>query len=148
MCDEIGLYVMLETDLETHGFCNREAGGMGYDCIDNPEWPCANPEWKDAYVERMERAYNRDENHCSIFSWSTGNESGHGNNHLAMIEFLRENDTHRLIHCEDAARLSERPEKYEEDLSFFADRPDIYSRMYESIESIGLKMADSEFKHP
>ncbi len=148
MCDEIGLYVMLETDLETHGFCNRYAGGMGYDCIDNPEWLCSNPDWKAAYVERMERAYNRDKNHCSIFSWSTGNESGHGDNHLAMIEFLRENDTHRLIHCEDATRLSEHPEKYKGDLSFFADRPDIYSRMYEGIDTIALKMADPKFKHP
>ena len=86
MCDELGFYVILETDLETHGACNREAVGGNYDFLNNPEWPCANPLWRDAFVERMERAYNRDKNHCSIFAWSTGNESGHGDNHLAMVE--------------------------------------------------------------
>jgi len=147
MCDEIGLYVMLETDLETHGIGNRRAGLGGYDCVENPEWLCAHPDWKDAYVERMERAYNRDKNHCSIFSWSTGNESGHWDNHLAMIEFLREHDTHRLIHCEDATRLSECSEQYGRDMRYLADRPDIFSRMYESIDSISKKMADPEFRH-
>ena len=148
MCDEIGLYVMLETDLETHGIRNRDAGGNGFDCVDNPEWPCANPDWRDAFVERMERAYNRDKNHCSIFSWSTGNESGHWDNHLAMIEFLRKHDNARLIHCEDASRLSERSEELSTNLRYIADRPDVYSRMYEGIDSISKKMSDPEFKYP
>ncbi len=148
MCDEIGIYVMLETDLESHGFVNRIVGGTGYDCVDNSEWLCAKPEWRDSFVERMERAYNRDKNHCSIFSWSTGNESGHWDNHLAMMEFLRENDSHRLIHCEDASRLSERSEELGIDLRYIADRPDIHSIMYEGIASIAKKMADPEFKYP
>lgn len=148
MCDELGFYVMLETDIETHGACNREAGGMGYDCLNNPEWLCSNPDWKDLYVERMDRAYNRDKNHTCIFSWSTGNESGHGDNHVAMIEYLRGNDTKRLIHCEDASKESERSEFYGTDTTHYADRPDMFSMMYESIENIIKKAESPDFKYP
>jgi len=124
LCDEMGFYVMLETDLETHGFVNRTPNAPGYDMVEEPDaWPCSRPEWRDTYVERMSRAYHRDKNHASIFSWSTGNESGHGPNHLAMIEFLRSVDSRRLVHAEDASRASE---KY----PAFYDSTDFYSRMY------------------
>lgn len=144
MCDEIGLYVMLETDLENHGVVSRESEYCGYDCIENPDrWPCEIPEWKDSYVERMERAYNRDKNHCSIFAWSTGNESGHGKNHLAMIEFIRENDSKRLVHCEDASRMSE-----DFDIPEYADRADVFSRMYESVADVKKRAEDPKFNYP
>ena len=148
MCDELGFYVMLETDLETHGAANREAGACGYDCLNNPAWPCSNPLWKDTFVERMERAYKRDKNHCSIFSWSTGNESGHGDNHLAMIEYIRANDRKRLVHCEDASRASELSKSYGTDTTHYADRVDIYSKMYDSIDQIKQKLENPDFKHP
>ncbi len=132
MCDELGFYVMLETDLETHGFNCRtpiapnEPGkaNMGYDMMEFPdEWIGNLPEWEDSYLERMERAYNRDKNHTCIFSWSTGNESGHCEHHYSMIKYLRATDSRRLVHCEDASRSSEfYPQFY--------DRPDLYSRMY------------------
>lgn len=127
MCDELGFYVMLETDLETHGFVTRTPNTAGYDMVENPEfWPCCRPEWKEAFVERMARAYNRDKNHSCIFSWSTGNESGHGPNHLEMINYLRSVDKKRLIHCEDASRASA---NYPE----FYSRPDMYSIMYPNV---------------
>ena len=127
-CNRMGFYVMLETDLETHGFGNRTAGGTGYDVIDNPEWIGNQEEWKPAYIERMERAYERDKNQTCIFSWSTGNESGHCLNHYDMILWLREKDKRRLIHCEDASRASEGDGKHN-DASFY-DRPDMHSVMY------------------
>ncbi len=148
MCDELGFYVMLETDLETHGAVNREAGGCGYDCLGNPEWPCANPLWKHAFVERIERAYQRDKNHCSIFSWSTGNESGHGDNNVAMIEYIKANDKKRFVHCEDACREAEMSDFYGIDTSHYAKRTDIYSRMYEGVEDIEKKATNPMFKHP
>ena len=130
LCDEYGFYVMLETDLESHGFCTRFAGyngSFGYDMVKYPDtWPCSIPAWKDSFVDRMARAYHRDKNHASIFAWSTGNESGHGPNHVAMIEYVRAHDSRRLIHCEDASRSSaQHPEFY--------DRPDIYSMMYSDV---------------
>jgi len=148
LCDELGFYVMLETDLECHGIVNREAGGCGYDCIDNPEWVCVNPKWENSFVDRMERAYQRDKNHCSIFSWSTGNESGHGENHVAMIEYIRKNDSKRLVHAEDASRMSELSEDYGVSTSHYADRADIFSRMYEDIEGVTQKAENPNFKYP
>ena len=148
MCDELGFYVMLETDIETHGGGHREAGGNGYDCFNNPEWFCVNPEWRHVFLERMERTYNRDKNHPSIFSWSTGNESGHGENHVAMIEYLKATDQKRLVHCEDACRESEMHDFYGFDTSYLADRSDLYSKMYESIDGITKKAEDPDFKHP
>jgi len=149
MCDELGLYVMLETDLESHGIVFREKDYKGYDCVENPEsWLCEMPEWKASFVERMERAYNRDKNHCSIFSWSTGNESGHGENHLAMIEFIRANDPRRLVHCEDASRLSEDCKNIKADVKLYADRADVFSRMYESVEDVKKRAEDPKFDYP
>ena len=108
MCDELGLYVVLETDIETHGFCHRHGTAnfkRGYD-VENPDWICNQPAWEQEYVERMERAWERDKNHASIIIWSTGNESGHGENHQAMIRYLRSKQDGRLVHAEDASRAS------------------------------------------
>ncbi len=109
-CDEMGFYVVLEADIESHGFTNRystSAGHLsGYD-VDGPDredWPCVKPEWKQEHVERMMRSAIPNRNHASIIMWSTGNESGHGPNHVAMIEWLRTLKDGRLIHCEDASR--------------------------------------------
>ena len=136
LCDELGFYVMLETDLECHGIVNREAGGCGYDCIDNPEWVCVNPKWENSFVDRMERAYQRDKNHCSIFSWSTGNESGHGPNHISMIKWLRTLNDGRLIHCEDASRKGDN------------SNVDVVSWMYPSFENIQEYLDNPENKKP
>ncbi len=128
MCDELGFYVMLETDIETHGFVNRTPTTTGYDMVEHPEdWIGNHPEWEEAYMERMVRAYERDKNHASIFSWSTGNESGHCQHHYSMIKYLKKTDPKRLVHCEDASRASM---KYPE----FYDRPDMHSRMYPPID--------------
>ncbi|MBE7021230.1 MAG: glycoside hydrolase family 2 [Ruminococcaceae bacterium] len=125
MCDQLGFYVMLETDLETHGFVHRKPEIVDeYDMVEFPdEWIGNKEEWLEPFMERMIRAYERDKNHTSIFSWSTGNESGHCTNHVKMIEYLRNTDKKRLIHCENASRSSA---KYPE----FYERPDIHSRMY------------------
>ncbi len=125
LCDELGFYVMLETDIEMHGFTRRRKDS-GYDFRKRPEeWISNQPEWKEEFVERMERAYERDKNHPCIFSWSTGNESGHGINHEAMVEYLRKTDKKRLVHCEDASHAGEQCPEY-------LKNSDFYSRMYHS----------------
>ncbi len=131
MCDELGFYVMLETDLETHGFVFRTpTQESGYDMVEFPDmWIGNKPEWEESYLERMERAYERDKNHTCIFSWSTGNESGHCEHHYSMIKYLKSVDSKRLVHAEDASRASG---KYPE----FYDRPDLHSVMYHSIEGL------------
>lgn len=133
LCNRMGFYVMLETDLESHGFCNRRAGGSGYDCVgDDTEWIGNQPQWEEAFLERMERAYHRDKNNPCIFSWSTGNESGHCRNHYTMIQWLRKTDRRRLIHCEDASRAVDEW-SFVPGVPEFYDRPDMHSKMYPSL---------------
>ena len=104
LCDEIGLYVICETDIETHGFARRYPNvDGGYDMESN-DWPATDLSWKQEFVERMQRMVEYHKNHASIIMWSTGNESGHGCNHVDMIRWTRERDHTRLIHCEDASR--------------------------------------------
>lgn len=145
-CNRLGFYVMLETDLETHGIVLRYAGGTGYDCRDNPDWMANQEIWLESYLERMQRTYHRDKNQPCIFSWSTGNESGHGINHYEMIKWLNKTDTRRLVHCEDASRSSmtsktAHPEEYAPQNY---DRPDMYSRMYYGYDAMpGYAMSET-----
>jgi beta-galactosidase/beta-glucuronidase len=90
ICDRLGLYVIDETDLETHGL--QPAGDWNQLSQD--------PAWKAAFVDRAERMVHRDKNHPSIIMWSLGNESGWGENHEAMAAKIRELDPTRLIHYE------------------------------------------------
>ncbi len=123
MCDELGFYVMVEADHEIHGIAYRNpATPCDYDC-ENEIWLCNKPEWKEAYLDRMIRTVERDKNHPSVFSWSTGNESGFGPNDIAKIEWTKKRDNTRLIHCEDASRLA--PDY---------KGTDMYSRMYTPVE--------------
>jgi len=104
MCDEMGFYVIDETDLEMHGFATRNSG-YGWDDKMNPdEWIHSDPEWEPSFMDRAQRMVERDKNHPCIIMWSTGNESGHGINHRKMIDWIKNRDPSRLIHCEDACR--------------------------------------------
>ena len=132
LCDEMGFYVILETDIETHGFVRRNPNvSYGYD-VESPDWPCQRAEWKHEFVERMERAILRDRNHPSIIMWSTGNESGHGVNHIAMIKRARAEKDGRLIHCEDASRKGDN------------SNVDVISQMYWSIPDIEKFIATAD----
>ncbi|MBQ9703529.1 MAG: glycoside hydrolase family 2, partial [Clostridia bacterium] len=124
-CDELGLYVVLETDNETHGFLRRLPNVNYHYDMESGAWPMTKPEWKAEHVSRMERAYNRDKNHTSIIMWSIGNECGYGPNGKAMIDFLKENDKERLVHAE-CANWGGRN----------LDDPDVYSRMYPDMREL------------
>ncbi len=90
LCDEYGLYVIDETDLETHGF---ELTGDANRLSDDPLW-------KEAYLDRIQRMVYRDRNHPSIIMWSLGNESGFGCNFEAMAEWCHKADPTRPVHYE------------------------------------------------
>lgn len=90
LCDEAGLYVIDEADLETHGF---QAAGC-WSLLSEDET------WKQAYVERMQRMVIRDKNAPSVIMWSLGNESGCGPNHAAMAEWVQQYDPTRPVHYE------------------------------------------------
>ena len=120
LCDEIGFYVILETDIETHGFGQR-IPGSGYD--DNEIWPCKNPMWRDEFISREARALERDKNHPCVTMWSLGNESNAGENFVAMSEYIRSRNTGIPIHYEGFCAV---------DAVKYAGAYDIYSRMYPS----------------
>ena len=87
LCDKHGLYVIDETNLETHAFYNDL-------CRDN--------RYASAFLERARNMVERDKNHPSVIFWSLGNESGYGQNHDAMAGWIRGYDNTRLIHYEGA----------------------------------------------
>lgn len=89
LCDKYGLYVCDETDIETHGM--HPWNGLS-----------DSPDWTDAYVDRARRMVERDKNHPCIIFWSLGNESGFGQNHVAMTAYIKSRDNTRLVHYEGA----------------------------------------------
>jgi beta-galactosidase/evolved beta-galactosidase subunit alpha len=124
LCDEIGLYVISEADLECHGF---ELTGR-YD------WITEDALWTEAYVDRALRLVKRDINRPSVIMWSLGNESEFGRNFIAMANAIRGIDASRLIH-------------YEGDRD--VEVADVYSTMYtrlERLEEIG-KSTDGTKPH-
>ncbi len=122
LCDELGFYVILETDLESHGFNRRYANETHAYDMDTCEYPGTRPEWLGEHLERMERALEYHKNFTGIIMWSIGNETGHGTNHVKMIDYVHRRDPSRLVHCEDANRRGENR------------NADVYSRMYLSPE--------------
>lgn len=90
LCDEIGLWVMDECDIETHGF--EYLGWEGN--------PSGDPQWKEAILDRVQRMVVRDRNHASVFSWSLGNESYTGQNLAAAAQLVRRLDPSRSVHYE------------------------------------------------
>lgn len=124
LCNELGFYVMNEADLETHGL----------EYIDNVHQLSDDPQWKNAYIERMQRMVIRDYNNPSIFMWSVGNESGNGKNHEAMIRWAQTYDRTRLFHHEGESRKKEAiyTKLYDQD----AVLADVNSTMYTPIENL------------
>jgi beta-galactosidase len=92
LCDELGLYVVAEANLETHAY---------YDDL------CRNPIYAPAFADRAARSFERDKNHACIYAWSLGNESGAGPNHAAMAGYFRFRDPSRLLHYEPCVRYVE-----------------------------------------
>ncbi len=113
LCDEYGLYVIDEANVESHELWNRLA---------------EDPAWKAAFVARGVAMVERDKNHPSVAIWSLGNETGLGPNHFAMAEAIRAIDPTRPIHYESRNNWT--------DLNSF----DIISMMYPSREEILSKM--------
>ncbi|MCD7723857.1 MAG: DUF4981 domain-containing protein [Clostridiales bacterium] len=93
LCDEYGIYVIDENNMETHG-TNRSK------IIGCPQIPASRPEWERACMERIKALYNRDKNHTSVVCWSLGNESLGGETPKKMYAWLKEADPSRFVHYE------------------------------------------------
>lgn len=120
LCDEYGLYVIDEADLECHGF----------EWVQNYTWITDDPAWEKAYVDRSVRMVKRDRNHPCVIMWSMGNESTFGCNFRSAAKAVKELDDTRLLH-------------YEGD--FEVEVADVYSTMYTRLK--GMKqIAETDMK--
>jgi beta-galactosidase len=124
LCDELGLYVIGEADIESHAFW----GSL-----------CDDPRYLEAWVSRVARMALRDKNHPSLVVWSLGNESGYGRNHEAAAAWLRRYDGSRPLHYEGAIRF---------DWGSPQDVSDITSPMYPPISALAEHAASGLQRHP
>ncbi len=113
LCDEYGIYVIDENNLETHG--TRYS-----DFKTTPLIPDSREEWTKACMDRVNSLYQRDKNHPSVICWSLGNECSGGDTFRKMYNFLKDNDPTRFVHYES---VWDNPSK---DCSV----SDVYSFMY------------------
>lgn len=121
LCDEYGLYLIDETNLESHGSWDtvEETGDI------SGVVPCDRPEWLDMMLDRANSMYQRDKNHPAVLIWSCGNESFGGKDIFEMSQFFRKEDPTRLVHYEGVFHDRR-----------YNDTSDIESQMYTSVENI------------
>ncbi len=112
LCDEFGLYVIDETNIESHGY------NPGQDTLSVPG---DKPEWRGAVLARGRGMYERDKNHPCVLIWSCGNESWNGENLLALSNYYRQVDPTRLVHYEGCSQ-AQNPRYF--------DTSDVRSHMY------------------
>lgn len=128
LCDQYGLYLVDEANIETHGM-GAELQGW----FDKTKHPAYLPEWAAAHVDRTVRMVERDKNHASIIIWSLGNESGNGPVFHDNYKWIKQRDNTRPVQFEQAG----------EDWN-----TDIVCPMYPSIGNIKKYAADSTKKRP
>ena len=136
LADQVGLYVMDEANIESHGYLSlaQQSGDfpgtlLGY-----------KPEWKAAHLDRVERMVERDKNHPSILFWSLGNETGVGTSFEAAAKWVKARDDTRLVsflgHSMSGWRHPTNP------------YVDIFAPMYDDIEKMVDYAERSEFTQP
>lgn len=132
LCDEYGLYLIDECNMESHG---------AWDMVIRGEWPIEQAlpgdrkDWEPLLLDRVESMYQRDKNHPSILIWSCGNESFGGSVIHAMSQKFRELDNTRLVHYEGVYHDRR-----------YNDTSDMESQMYPSVDSIKKFLAENRTK--
>ncbi|MFH1006033.1 MAG: glycoside hydrolase family 2 TIM barrel-domain containing protein [Candidatus Latescibacterota bacterium] len=118
LCDQYGIYVLDEANIETHGVGDRLT---------------QDPKWETAFLERAVRMVERDKNHPCVIGWSMGNESGYGPNHEAIADWVHAHDPTRPVHYQPAET---------------AATVDILGPMYPSVDRIVEMAQDSAETRP
>lgn len=140
LCEKMGFMLVDEADFESHG--------MGYNYGDWywDYWAhlADTPEWKDACIDRAERLFERDKNYGCVVMWSLGNESGCGENHRLMANWIRSRDEKAIIHYENA-RLEYEGRVGGRD---FKDISDVESRMYAELTYLEEYLNDEKQTKP
>jgi beta-galactosidase len=101
LCDEYGLYLVDEANIETHGM-----GAEFQAPFDRSKHPAYLPDWAPAHLDRIRRMVERDKNHASIIIWSLGNECGNGPVFYEAYKWIRERDNSRPVQFEQAGENS------------------------------------------
>ena len=138
LCNELGFYVVLETDIENHGFNLYKPNVSGRLTSEEGVYPCTRADWRDEFLSRMARAFEVFKNYSCIFMWSTDNESGYGQNQRDMIAYLHSRRDGILTHCEDAHRAG----------LIEGEPMSVYSRMYSPISDLDTWGSDPDFPLP
>ncbi|WP_100489169.1 glycoside hydrolase family 2 TIM barrel-domain containing protein [Sporolactobacillus pectinivorans] len=120
LCDEYGIYLIDENNLETHGTWQLPDGTVPENVL-----PGGKAEWRDSVLDRARSLLERDKNHPSVLIWSCGNESNGGKNIFDISEYFRKTDPSRIVHYEGIFH----------DRSYNATS-DVESRMYARVEEI------------
>lgn len=131
LCDEYGLYLIDETNLESHGTWDTTM--LTGD--DSGVVPNDRPEWLDMMLDRVNSMYQRDKNHPAILIWSCGNESYGGKDIYEMSQLFRRLDPTRLVHYEGVHHDRR-----------YNDTSDMESQMYTSVEGIKEFLANDRSK--
>lgn len=131
LCDELGLYMIDETNLETHGSWDVAEFMKDYTYV----LPHDKPEWLGMMLDRANSMYQRDKNHPAILIWSCGNESFGGKDIYEMSQFFRQTDPTRLVHYEGVFHDRR-----------YNDTSDMESQMYPSVEAIKKFLAEDDSK--
>ena len=131
LCDEYGLYMIAENNLESHGSWDIAEFTKDYTDV----VPYDKPEWLGMMLDRVNSMYQRDKNHPAILIWSCGNESFGGKDIFEMSEFYRKNDSTRLVHYEGV--IHDRR---------YNDTSDMESQMYPSVDAIKKFLAEDDSK--
>lgn len=127
LCDEYGMYVVDEANIETHGM-----GAEFQNWFDQSKHPAYLPEWAPAHFDRIKRMFEKSKNHSSIIIWSLGNECGNGPVFYDAYDWLKKVDKTRLVQFEQAGENR---------------NTDIVAPMYPGIKSM-IEYANSDKKRP
>ena len=131
LCDEYGIYMIDETNLESHGSWDVAEFTKDYTYV----VPHDKPEWLDMMLDRANSMYQRDKNHPAILIWSCGNESFGGKDIYEMSQFFHKKDSTRLVHYEGLCHDRR-----------YNDTSDMESQMYPSVEAIKDFLAKDDSK--
>ena len=131
LCDEYGIYMIDETNLESHGSWDVAEFTKDYTYV----VPHDKPEWLDMMLDRANSMYQRDKNHAAILIWSCGNESFGGKDIFEMSQFFHKEDPTRLVHYEGLCHDRR-----------YNDTSDMESQMYPSVEAIKEFLAKDSSK--
>jgi beta-galactosidase len=121
LCDEYGIYVVDEANLETHA---------------NYETLCRSPRWSQTWFERGSRMVIRDKNHPCVIMWSLGNESGYGENHDRLADWIRTHDPSRPLHNEGALKPDWVQDRNDYDVPGGYRSNDVINPMYPSVDTL------------